>query len=49
LIQRFLNAGIKADYTLMDTRFATDSTLKDVLETGLYGQLDTFSKPPNHL
>ena len=35
LIQRALNAGIKADYVLMDTWFTTEPMLKKILETGI--------------
>lgn len=35
LIKRALNAGIRADYVLMDTWFTTEPMIKSVLETGL--------------
>lgn len=35
LIQRALNAGIRADYVLMDTWFTTEPMLQEVLNTGL--------------
>ena len=35
LIRRALNAGIRADYVLMDTWFTTEPMIKSVLETGL--------------
>lgn len=35
LVQRALDAGIKADYILMDTWFTTEPMLKDLLKTGI--------------
>ena len=35
LIKRALNAGIRADYVLMDTWFTTEPMIKSVLDTGL--------------
>ncbi len=35
LIQRALNAGIKADYVLMDTWFTTEPMIKSILSEGL--------------
>lgn len=35
LIQRALDAGIKADYVLMDTWFTTEPMLKKIIKTGL--------------
>ena len=35
LIRRALDAGIRADYVLMDTWFTTEPMLKGILETGL--------------
>lgn len=35
LVQRALNAGIKADYVLMDTWFTTEPMLKELLKTGI--------------
>lgn len=35
LVQRALDAGIKADYVLMDTWFTTEPMLKELLKTGI--------------
>lgn len=35
LVQRALNAGIRADYVLMDTWFTTEPMIREILETGL--------------
>ena len=35
LIKNALNAGIKADYVLMDTWFTTEPMLKEILKTGI--------------
>lgn len=35
LIKNALNAGIKADYVLMDTWFTTEPMIKEILETGI--------------
>ncbi len=35
LIQRALNAGIKADYVLMDTWFTTEPMLQEILKNGI--------------
>ncbi len=36
LIKNALNAGIKADYVLMDTWFTTEPMIKEILETGIH-------------
>lgn len=35
LIKNALNAGIKADYVLMDTWFTTEPMIKEIIETGI--------------
>lgn len=35
MIQRAINAGIKADYVLMDTWFTTEPMIREILKTGL--------------
>ena len=35
LLQRALNAGIRADYVLMDTWFTTEPMIRNILDTGL--------------
>ena len=36
LIKNALNAGIKADYVLMDTWFTAEPMIKEILETGIH-------------